>query len=124
MKDKILVIDDDEIVHIVFTDFFEGVDVLHAYDSEVGLIAYENNKESICLVIVDYTLPTRNGVQLIKELVRNNPFRKFKIVLFSSTYNENDFTVKGFYVEGLIDLFVTKHNPKPCDIIKEWYLPY
>jgi CheY-like chemotaxis protein len=80
-KEKILVIDDLKLIRrtieFILTKF--DYDVLLAENAEVGLEKFINN--NINLTIIDYNMPTKDGMTLAEEILKINP--KAKIIIMS-----------------------------------------
>jgi two-component system cell cycle sensor histidine kinase/response regulator CckA len=88
--EKILVVDDEEIILDVTAGF------LHKYGYEVfrascGEEAYEvyNANQDIALVVTDLAMPGIGGNRLIKDLIELNP--ALKILVITGLLNENLF---------------------------------
>lgn len=70
---RILVVDDDPISRQILRAMFENnnYDVLEAEDGVKALKLYVN--ESIDLVVTDIFMPEKEGVQTVRELMKENP---------------------------------------------------
>ena len=73
-KHRILIIDDSrEIIEALKAFFERKYDILTAYDGFDGLQAFEQNEDSIDLVITDLDLPGLNGLALISIFKKKYP---------------------------------------------------
>ncbi|MGH1366502.1 MAG: ATP-binding protein [Calditrichia bacterium] len=87
-SEKILVVDDEELIRISLKDTLESlgysVNVAESGAAAIGLL---NTDEAIQLAIVDFAMPQMNGLDTIKELRKLRPELK---VLLSSGYTSGE----------------------------------
>ncbi len=85
-KTTILVADDDMIAQSVIVHMLgvAGYNVLVANDGEEAVEVFEQNKDVVDLVILDYSMPKLNGADVLAELRRLKPKQ---MVLMSSAYD-------------------------------------
>ncbi|SNS32611.1 DNA-binding response regulator, OmpR family, contains REC and winged-helix (wHTH) domain [Belliella buryatensis] len=90
---KILVIEDDARLASLLQRGLEesGMDVLLAYDGELGLKLFENSMPD--LVITDLILPKINGLEVSKQLRTKNP--QIPIIMLTALGTTDD-KVEGF----------------------------
>jgi DNA-binding response OmpR family regulator len=83
---KILLIEDDQIVANVYRNKLavEGYQTETAADGETGLKLLRTMKPH--MVILDLMLPGISGVDVIKEIRKDEEFAKLPTVVFSNTY--------------------------------------
>jgi two-component system invasion response regulator UvrY len=90
---KILIIDDHAIVRrgviSLLGEFYKGVSIGEAGDAREGLAAVI--RESWDLVIVDISMPGRNGLELIQDIKRE---RSTLPVLVISAHSEKDYALR------------------------------
>jgi DNA-binding NtrC family response regulator len=99
---KILLIDDDEWIRDSLSIFFEaeGCSVLTLETAEEGLSAIED--QVFDLIIVDYKLPGRDGIEFLKQIRHTQP-NALKI-LITAYRNENVVSeAKKLKVQGFIE---------------------
>jgi DNA-binding response OmpR family regulator len=86
---KILLIEDDQIVANVYRNklTLEGYQTETAADGETGLRLLRTLKPH--MVILDLMLPGISGVDVIKEIRKDEEFSKLPTVVFSNTYLTN-----------------------------------
>jgi DNA-binding response OmpR family regulator len=86
---KILLIEDDQIVANVYRNKLavEGYQTETAADGETGLKLLRTMKPH--MVILDLMLPGISGVDVIKEIRKDEEFAKLPTVVFSNTYLTN-----------------------------------
>lgn len=82
---KILLVDDEESIQIVYREEFEdeGYEVISALDGETGLEQFQNEKPD--LVILDIRMPGMGGIQVLRQMKMINPAVP---VILSSAYQE------------------------------------
>lgn len=86
---KILIIEDDQIVANVYRNKLavEGYKAEVAFDGESGLKVMRTFQPD--LIILDLMLPTISGVEVIREIRKENDFTQTPIIVFSNTYLTN-----------------------------------
>jgi two-component system, cell cycle sensor histidine kinase and response regulator CckA len=104
----LLLVDDEETLRVLGKDMLQalGFTVLTATDGRGALEIYRQNKETICCVILDLTMPHLDGEQAFRELRRINPEVR---VLMSSGYNEQEVTQK-FVGKGFAGFLQKPYN--------------
>ena len=82
---KILLVDDEESIQIVYREYFEdeGYEVISAIDGTIGLQKFKNENPDI--VILDIQMPGINGVEVLRQMKMSNPHLP---VILSSAYQE------------------------------------
>lgn len=110
----ILLAEDDFQIRLLLTDLLknEGFTVYDAEDGEKALKLYEDNADSIELLLLDLGLPKVTGVEVFKVIRNTNP--NIKIIAMSG-WGQRD-TVNELYDEG-VDIFIQKPY-KPTEIIQ------
>jgi signal transduction histidine kinase len=86
---KILLIDDSEDDRMFFRRSLQriadtGYDVVEASTGEEGL--NQNNRDAFACVLLDYSLPGRNGVEILKQIRFTHPF--VPVVMLTGLGNE------------------------------------
>ncbi len=73
MKQKILIIDDEERWRAILTDILisENYEVIEAKDGEEGIKKAKGNE--LNLILLDLVLPDTNGIEVLKEIVKEKP---------------------------------------------------
>lgn len=94
-----LVVDDEEAIRTVAELMLTklGFDVLTAEDGKQGVTVFTENKDKICGVLLDLTMPHKDGTQTFREIRELRPDIK---VILTSGYNEQDATQE-FVGKGL-----------------------
>lgn len=111
---EILIAEDDkDLAETYFETLLDrGHKTKLTYDGQQCLDRYEidlqNHGESFYdVVIIDYSLPTKNGLELAKEILKENPKQR---IIFVSGYSQN--LIPGLKeLNGKIELLT-----KPCGI--------
>lgn len=89
MSNKILIIEDDQIVANIYRNKFsiEGFRVEVSLDGEVGLQMVKTFRPDA--VVLDLMLPKITGVELLKQIRALPEFEKTPVIVFSNTYLTN-----------------------------------
>lgn len=113
-KLKVLVIDDDPIVRDTLYDLLTKVAGCDAETAETGKIGLEKiQSEDFNVVFTDLTMPEMNGIDLIKEAKRINPYLPIVVITgYGSIDNAvnamkegaTDFITKPFSIENIIEI--------------------
>ena len=82
---KILVVDDEDSIQIVYREEFEdeGYEVISALNGEAGLEKFQEERPD--LVILDIRMPGMGGIQVLRQMKMINPDVP---VILSSAYQE------------------------------------
>jgi len=94
MKNRILLVEDDDVLGETLKDFFEanGLSVAWAQDGNTGLKLFNSFKPQ--LILVDVILPEKNGFEVITEIRMTNP--TIPVIFMTGTqYDAND-QIKGY----------------------------
>ncbi len=106
---KILIADDDRIIHISLSKPFttKGFEVINAYDGQEALDMALKEKPDI--IFLDVTMPGLDGRDVCKK-IRNTPGNESMYIIMLTAKNQQFDRLLGFEVGA--DQYVTK----PCDI--------
>jgi PAS domain S-box-containing protein len=94
----ILVVEDEDLVrHLVEVILGRGgYDVLSACDGEQALEVYRTNLERIALVMLDYSMPKMNGLEVLREMQKlNSGVRAIFSSGFTRTSDSSDLLASG-----------------------------
>ncbi len=82
---KILLVDDEDAIHLVYRAEFEdeGYEIISAYNGEQALEKFRTEKPN--LVILDINMPGMNGIEVLRRLKELSPELP---VILSSAYSE------------------------------------
>jgi len=91
---RILLVEDDKNIRTLLREFLvrNGYEILEASNGEEALDLYEMEKEKPDLVIIDYLLPSKNGLQVINELLQQKTQSNFLILSGYPNIVLDDFT--------------------------------
>ncbi|MDX9822289.1 MAG: response regulator, partial [Syntrophales bacterium] len=120
----VLVVDDDEIVRSVCMDLLHhlGFSTIEAKDGDQALTIFGERADEISCVILDLTMPRRDGVGTFQEMKRRRPDVK---VILCSGYSEQEslsrfagaglagFLQKPYQLEELKDRIENVLRPAP-----------
>jgi len=97
--ETILVAEDDALVRKLMREVVEGAGytVREAKDGEDAIKVFNENKDSIKLLILDVIMPRKNGKEVYETLKESNPYIK---ALFTSGYSADILYKKGVIAEG------------------------
>jgi DNA-binding response OmpR family regulator len=107
MRKTIAVCDDDKPIVDVMTLILkdEGFDVRSYEDGEKLLSDIE--KEDVHLVLLDYRLPRKNGMEVAKTLKKKTKAKDIPVIMISANHN-----LESSIDKNAVDDFI----PKPFDI--------
>ncbi len=107
---KILIADDDKIIHISFTKPLVnmGYEVLSAYDGKEALDMAQKEKPD--LILLDVSMPLMDGRDVCKQLKNSVDTKQITIIMLTSKDQQFDRQV-GFEMGA--DDYITK----PCSIM-------
>lgn len=113
---KILLVDDDTFLRDMYaTKFVEcGHEVITAVHAADGLRLLEQDA-SYDLVIVDMIMPGMTGVEMMEELGKIYPDRKFKFIVLSNQGQEQD--IEEAKAAGAIG-YIIKAQSIPSEVVK------
>ena len=105
---NIFIIDDDADIVLLFEQFLkvEGHQIVaKAFNGEEAIEIFKNLQEKPDIVLMDHRMPSKNGLETTKEMLKINPHSK---IIFVSA----DYTVRNKALEvGAIDFL-----EKPIDL--------
>ena len=110
MKQTILVADDDRDIRelVVFKLEQSGYGVIEAEDGAAALVAARLHRPDLC--VLDVMMPGLSGVEVIRELRRDQGCADVKVILLTARAQEADVET-GFSV-GADDYVVTPFSPR------------
>jgi len=127
-KQKIVVIEDDEILSKVIVEELKeaGFDMLTAFDGQAGLELVKSTKPD--LVLLDIVLPKKNGFDVLKELKDSLTTKSIPVIIMTMLGQDEeikkglrlgaeDYIVKSQHavseiVEKIKDFFNKEQHPK------------
>lgn len=89
MKTQILVVEDEQAIRDMICLFLEkeGYTAIEAYDYQSAIKQVEENPK---LILLDWMLPGRSGIQFIQYLKRTPPFDNIPIIMLTARSAEDD----------------------------------
>lgn len=116
MKNKILLIEDDDFIRMMYQEELtkSGFDVLVCISAEDGLKVLEQGVFDI--VLLDIMLPGMNGLEALKQIRQNPKTKNLKVVLLTNLGQET--VIKQGFEMGAVG-FLIKSAYNPDQIIKE-----
>ena len=106
-KQKILLIEDDQMIREIYTYTLEkvGFNVLTAEDGEEGIKLVKNNFDAK-LILLDVIMPNMNGIEVFKRLKGDLAIHKIPVVLLSNLTDDDiidkamDLGIYGYLVKA------------------------
>ena len=94
---KILLVEDDSITRHLLKEMFyrKGFEITEAADGEAALKIFKEMQEKPDVIILDFRLPKRNGLEISREILAINPLSKILIVSGDPKLNRKEITEKG-----------------------------
>lgn len=85
MREKILVIEDEEILRTLLQKKLEieGFRVVTAQDGETGLAMVKSEKPD--LVLLDIILPKKDGFEVLEALQKDSELKKIPVIIISNS---------------------------------------
>lgn len=110
MKYKILLIDDEEVIRDLYTEFFEmkNCEVRTASNSAGGIKMLDEYSPDV--IILDIKMPEINGVETLKLLKNNANHNKYPVIMLTAI-NEVD-SMKECLTLGAIGYVVKVNKPE------------
>lgn len=110
MKQKILLIEDDELIRQMYTSELikAGFEVVDFTTAEEGLQALQQNQFD--LILLDIMLPGINGLEFLKQIKQNPQTKELKVVLLTNLGQET-IIKQGFGLGATGYLIKAAYNP-------------
>lgn len=109
--DKILIVDDEEIVHESINDALEdesAYEIISAYNGEEGLRLFKEHKP--ILIILDLRMPVMDGIQFLEKL-QIKPDDPFSVIVLTGHGASEE-------MEKTYDLGIRSFLRKPFNVIE------
>lgn len=92
-KFNILIVDDDQqiidlIIMFLTMNYSDSVNLVHASDSQMALLKLSN--QDFDLIILDYRMPGKSGIDLATHLKKSIKYGKIPIILMSGAILQQD----------------------------------
>lgn len=83
---KILTIDDFVTIHRIVANACEviGVETIGARNGDEGLDILAKDHQDIKLVILDFNMPGKNGIEVLQEIRKNSQYDAIKVIMLTS----------------------------------------
>lgn len=114
MARTILLVEDDEMLHTMYTQKFtkEGYEVKSAYNGAEGVALAESAKPDI--ILLDIIMPKMDGFAALKKIKKNPATAQIPVILLTNLGQEEDIR-KGKEL-GASDYFI-KANHTPQEVV-------
>ncbi|MCW1929692.1 MAG: response regulator [Candidatus Kerfeldbacteria bacterium] len=114
MAKKILLVEDDEMLHTMYTQKFtkEGYDVQSGYNGAEGVALAESEKPDV--ILLDIIMPKMDGFAALKKIKKNPATAQIPVILLTNLGQEEDIR-KGKEL-GASDYFI-KANHTPQEVV-------
>ncbi|TAL69915.1 MAG: hybrid sensor histidine kinase/response regulator [Bacteroidetes bacterium] len=96
-KNKILVVDDNEIIIKLSVKILQSPDriILEAKSGQEALTVINNNTD-ISLILMDIQMPGIDGFETVKLIKENNETKNIPVIFITGVYKTDEFVNKGF----------------------------
>ena len=86
MKKCILIVDDSESIREVIAAALKenGYEVIQGVDGKDGLDKLHSRSKDVKLILSDLNMPNMDGIQLVKEVRKNDMFKYLPIVMLTT----------------------------------------
>jgi len=121
-KISAIYLDDDETLASVVTDFLNGIglQVKQFHDPDEAIEEMRKNGTCYDLSLIDYRMPIKNGVQVLKEMAEHNFFGIKYNALYSSMALSTEVD-EDFESEGISSYSIYKIPKCPTDNSNELF---
>lgn len=111
---KILLVEDDEMLHSMYTQKFEkeGYEVISAYNGADGVKKAQT--ESPSLILMDIIMPKMDGFVALKKIKKKDETKDIPVIMLTNLGQEED--VKKGKELGADDYFI-KANHTPAEVV-------
>lgn len=111
MKQKILIVEDDEILRNLYTELLtgEGFEVAEAADGAEGWNKIHNGGYD--LIILDIVLPKKDGIQILRELKKQPPKTQNGPIVILTNLGQDSIIREGFQLGAAGYLIKSAFNP-------------
>jgi two-component system chemotaxis response regulator CheY len=93
LPNKILVVDDSQLIHRLFAVIFPRAAMVHALDGREALLRLAEQPE-VDLIFLDINMPAMNGLELLSQLKADAALAQIPVIIVSTEGKEAD-TVRG-----------------------------
>ncbi|MBI5102628.1 MAG: response regulator [Nitrospirae bacterium] len=92
MLNKILIVDDSNLIHSMYRlvlNRYEGCKIMDAMNGleALDVLSRENNFD---LILLDINMPVMNGIQFLEKLKKENIHRNIPVIIISTEGREED----------------------------------
>jgi two-component system, chemotaxis family, chemotaxis protein CheY len=93
LPQKILVVDDSQLIHKLFAVIFPKATMVHAHDGHQALQRLAENPD-VDILFLDINMPAMNGLELLQRLKADAALAQIPVIIISTEGKEAD-TVRG-----------------------------
>lgn len=113
---KVLLVDDDAFLRDMYaTKFIECGHEVEAV-GEAGLALASIKEKQHDVVLLDMVMPSMSGLDLLKEVAKNNLKRQTTFIILS---NQSETTDRSSATEAGADGYIVKAESIPSDVVKQ-----
>lgn len=110
---KILIAEDDPLIRNLFKEILKskGYDIIVAVDGEDALKVYTELKEKPDIIVLDFKMPKKDGLEVSKEILQRDPSSNILMITGDPRVDQNELHNRG-----------VKYKEKPVkmdDFLKE-----
>jgi len=113
---KILLVEDDEMLHSMYTQKFEkeGYTIISAYNGSEGVKLAEEHQPD--LILMDIIMPKMDGFVALKKIKKKDGIKQIPVIMLTNLGQEED--IKKGKELGAADYFI-KANHTPNEVVEK-----
>lgn len=114
VPNHMLIVDDEEMLRDQLTMIFSGDhEILTAVNGQEGLEVFDKNRDDICAILLDLSMPVMSGRELLKKLSARAVPGKIPIFLITGEKDDSRFSfTKEAYDLGVMDVISKPVEPE------------
>jgi len=94
---KILIAEDDPLIRNLFKEILKskGYDIIVAVDGEDALKVYTELKEKPDIIVLDFKMPKKDGLEVSKEILQRDPSSNILMITGDPRVDQNELQNRG-----------------------------
>ena len=94
---KILIAEDDPLIRNLFKEILKskGYDIIVAVDGEDALKVYTELKEKPDIIVLDFKMPKRDGLQVTQEILQRDPSSNILMITGDPRVDQQELVSRG-----------------------------
>lgn len=113
---KVILIEDEVFISDLYKRMLEkaGFTVVVSFDGEEGLNSIRKNEDAD-LVLLDVMLPKKHGIDVLKEIKKDDSVKNIKVILLSNLGDEG--VIREAFKDGIYD-YIKKISVSPQQLVE------